>query len=144
MSHEVRSIIGVVLIAVAVATLVISFIVWRRLRQPSALQVLRARLPDRAAQREAFRYLSQGVLPSDPALRDLVCDVAQVTLHQFDPTIVFASVILLFVGEGFERPSLPLAVLGVFYVAITVFSVLNRRRLKAAASRILAQEGRWS
>jgi hypothetical protein len=140
MSHEVRSIIGVVLIAVAVATLVISFIVWRRLRQPSALQVLRARLPDRAAQREAFRYLSQGVVPSDPALRDLVCDVAEVTLHQFDPTIVFASVILLLVGDGVLRPSLPLAVLGVLYLASTVFFVLSRRRLKAAAARILAEQ----
>lgn len=144
MSHAVRAVIGVILLAVALATLVISFIVWRRQRQPSALQVLKVRLPDRAAQREAFGYLSQGVLPADPALREVVCDVAEVTLRQFDPTIVFASVIVLFVGEGFLRPSIPLAVLGAFYLLSTVVFTMSRRRLRAAAARILAQEGSGS
>lgn len=138
MTHQVRDVIGIVLIGLAVATLVISFVVWRRLRRPSAMRMVRMRVPDRAAQREVFSALRRGSLLEDPVLREVTLEAAQLTLEQFDPTIIYASVVVLFAGEYLIRASTELIVVGVLYLVIIVFSVISRRQLKASSARILA------
>jgi hypothetical protein len=65
---EVEKVIGVVLNLIAVAGLIVSFVIWRKRRQPTGLMILRSALPDREQQREVFAHLRAGTLPDDPEL----------------------------------------------------------------------------
>ncbi|WP_298211553.1 hypothetical protein [Ferrimicrobium sp.] len=135
---EIGKVVGLVLVLVAAAGLVVSFVVWRKRRQPTGLMILRSALPDRELQREAFGHLRAGTLPDDPELAAVVREVAQATVSQWDPSPIFGIVLVLLIGEYLIKPAGDLIVIGVIYVLVAAWGVRSRRQMRDRAQLILA------
>jgi hypothetical protein len=135
---EISKVIGLVLVLVAAAGLVVSFVVWRKRRQPTGLMILRSALPDREQQREAYTHLRAGTVPSDPHLASVVVEVAEATVSQWDPTPIFAIVVVLLVGEYLLKPASDLIYIGVVYVIVAAWGIYSRRKMRDRARVILA------
>ncbi|MCI2974812.1 MAG: hypothetical protein MP439_01885 [Ferrimicrobium sp.] len=136
---EISKVIGLVLVLVAAAGLVVSFVVWRKRRQHTGLMILRSALPYREQQREAYGHLRAGTVPSDPYLASVVVEVAQATVTQWDPTpIIFAIVVVLLVGEYLLKPAGDLIYFGVAYVIFAAWNINWRRKMRDRARMILA------
>lgn len=139
---EVGRVVGLILVLVAAAGLVVSFVVWRKHRQPTGLMILRSALPDREEQRIAFSHLRAGTLPDDPQLASVVVDVAQATVGQWDPSPIFAVVLVLLIGEYLIKPASDLILIGVIYLLVAAWGVRSRRKMRDRARLILANVGR--
>ncbi|KJE76152.1 hypothetical protein [Ferrimicrobium acidiphilum] len=141
---EIGKVIGLILVLVAAAGLVVSFVVWRKRRQPTGLMVLRSALPDREEQRIAFGHLRTGTLPDDPHLAGVVVEVAQATVSQWDPSAIYGVVLVLLIGEYLIRPAGDLIVIGVIYLLVAAWGVRSRRKMRDRARLILASSGSGS
>ncbi|MCL5973388.1 hypothetical protein [Ferrimicrobium sp.] len=138
---EISTVIGLILVLAAVAGLVVSFVVWRKHRQPTGLMILRSALTDREQQREAFAHLKAGTLPDDPHLAEVVVEVAQATVTQWDPSPIFAVVLVLLIGEYLMKPAGDLIVIGLVYVVVAAWGIQSRRKMRERARLILTSTG---
>jgi hypothetical protein len=139
---EVGKVIGLILVLVAAAGLVVSFVVWRKRRQPTGLMILRSALPDREEQGIAFGHLRAGTLPDDPQLAAVVIEVAQATVSQWDPSPIFGVVLVLLIGEYLIRPAGDLIFIGVIYLLVAAWGMRSRQKMRDRARLILASSGR--
>lgn len=135
---EIGKVVGLVLVLAAIAGLVVSFVVWRKRRQPTGLMILRSALPDREHQRVAYAHLRAGTLPDDPELAGVVREVAQATVSQWDPTAIYGTVLVLLAGEYLMKPDSILILFGVGYLLVAAWGVRSRRQMRDRARLILA------
>ncbi len=136
--HELMSVVGFVLVCVAVAMLVVGYVIWRRRRTVSPLGYLRRQLSNRAEQAEILGYLKAAELPDDPAKAEIVLELARLTVEQFYPSAIMYSLVLMIFGEYLIKPAFYLLPLGLLYLLLNIWSHHSRRRMKAVASRLLA------
>ncbi|MGC9155510.1 MAG: hypothetical protein ACP5HZ_07660 [Ferrimicrobium sp.] len=138
---EIGKVVGLVLVLAAIAGLVVSFVVWRKRRQPTGLMILRSALPDRERQRVAHAHLRAGTLPDDPELAEVVREVAQATVSQWDPTLIYGTVLVLLAGEYLMKPDSILILFGLGYLLLVAWGVRSRRQMRDRARLILANTG---